>query len=453
MADINPTSMASSLATAYTQGAQDLLTTQTNRAQATSTALTKLQSALKAFTTALDTLSAKKGMTQNSATLSNTGYGTASATSSAVPGTYSFFVEKVATTQQVAFEDLPAVPVALGGPVVVQLGDGSSISLNLVAADADADGSISQSEIARAINQSPDNKGKVTAAVMTVGSATQLVLTAGQSGAAGAFTLDASGLPAGALKTALSTPKTLVGAQDAVVWLGDQGTGVRMQQGSNTFTSVAGVSLNFTKAMTTGDSPVTLTVASDASGTASNVQSFIDAYNTLEKALDDLTAGGDSSKGVSAAAFASDSGVRSLRSRLTVILRQDFNGMSLMDFGVKASRDGSLSLDSTKLAKALADKPDGLSEVFGSTSTATSSGVLGAFDKYLDMWTNTTSGQIKTRQDTVQRTQTSLTTKQTQLDDRFQNYYDRYLKQFTALQNLQTQMTQTSSIFDSLSVS
>lgn len=453
MADINPTSMASSLATAYTQSAQDLLTTQTTRAQSTSTALSKLRTALSSFSTALDTLSAKKGMVQNSATLSSASIGTASASASAEAGSYAFFVEKLASTSQIAFEDLPAVPVSLGGPLTIQLGDGSTLNVNLVAADSDGDGSISQSEIARAINQSSDNQGKVVATVMSVGGTTQMVLTAGESGTDGAITVDASGLPAGSLKTALSTPKTLVTAQNAVVWLGAEGSGIRMEQGSNTFTSIPGVSVSFSAAMTTGTPPVTLTVAADSSATTANVQSFIDAYNTLETVLDALTASGSAETGVDAAAFASDAGVRALRTRMKSILRQDFGGLTLMDFGVKAGRDGSLSLDSSKLTKTLAEHPDGLSSVFGSSSASASAGVLGAFDAYLEMWTNTSSGQIKTRQDTVQRMQSSLSKKQTSLDDRYQRSYEMYLKQFTALQSLQTQMAQTSSIFDSLGTS
>lgn len=447
---VDPTSMASSLATAYTQSAQELLTAQTAKEQNTSTALTKLQSALTAFNTALSTLSAKKGVTQNTATLSNSAIGSATAAATAQAGSYSFFVEQLATASQVAFEDLPAVAVALGGPIVVNLADGSTISLNLVDADADADGSISQSEIARAINQSSDNGGKVTASMLTVGGATQLVLSAGHSGAAGAITLDASGLPAGALKTALSAPKELVVAQDAIVWLGAQGSGIKMQQASNTFTPTTGVSVTFAQAMSGGATPVTLSVAADSSGTAANVQSFVDAYNALESVLDALTSTGDAENDVAAAAFASDSGIRALRSRLTSTLRQSFGGLSLMSFGVSSSRDGSLSLNTSKLSTALAAHPDTISSVFGSTTKGSSSGLLGALSTYLDGWTNSTSGQIKNRQTSVQKAQTSLTTRQSRLDDRYNSMYTRYLKQFTALQTLQAQMEQNTSIFDSL---
>jgi flagellar hook-associated protein 2 len=433
------------------------LTTQTTKAAGTATALGKLQSALSTFNSALSTLSAKKGVTQNSATLSNAAFGSATATPSAQPGSYSFFVEQTATASQVAFADLPAVAVALGGPVVVQLADGSTISLNLVDADADSNGSISQSEIARAVNQSSENGGKVTASVLTVGSTSQLVLTAGQSGAAGAITLDVSGLPGdtttNALKNALSQPKALVVAQDAVVWLGAKDTGIRLQQAGNTFTPTTGVSVTFSQAMSSGATPLTLSVAADATGTAANVKSFVDAYNALESVLDTLTSTGDAESDVAAAAFASDSGIRALRNRLTSTMRQSFGGLSLMNFGVAASRDGTLSLDSAKLAKAVAAHPDTLSGVFGSSAKGSSSGLLGAFANYLEVWTNSASGQIKNRQNSVQKAQTSLTSSQSRLDDRYNSMYARYLKQFTALQTLQSQMEQNTSIFDSLASS
>ena len=404
--EINPTSMASSLATAYTQAAQDLLTTQTKKAQTTSTALSKLQSALSTFNTALQTLSAKKGVSQNSAVLSDTSVGTATASSTAQAGNYSLFVEQVATSNQIAFEDLPAVPVSLGGPIAVKLADGTSININLAQSDENNDGTISQSEIARAINQASDNQGKVTAMVMTVGTKTQLVLSSTQTGVGSAISIDASALPASALQTALSSaPQQLAAGKDAIVWFGAQSTGTRIEQASNSFTSIPGVTLTLSKAMTSGASPMTLSVASDSSATAKNVQSFIDAYNTVEKALDDLTSSGDADSGVAAAAFASDSSIRSLHSHLSSLVRQSVGGASLLNYGVSIDRTGQLTLDSAKLTKKLASDPDGLDALFGSSSAGSSSGLLGSLSTYLDKWTNSASGQIKNRQDSVQKQQ------------------------------------------------
>lgn len=452
MADISPSTMASQLATAYTSATQSLITTQTKSAQTTSTALTKLQSALSAFETALTALSGKKGVVEQSATLSNTTLGTATASAKAQPGTYSVFVEKVATFHQIAFEDLPAVPVSLGGPLVVQLGDGSSFNVDLSAADQDSNGTISQAEIARAINMAQDNKGKVTAMTVTSGGTTQLVLSSGVSGEAGKITLDASGVPAGALKDALSDPgNELSAAQDAVLWLGAQGSGLRIQQGSNTFTAIDGVSLTVTQAMATGAAPATLTVASDKSGTANNLQSFVSAYNTLESTLDDLTTYGKD--GAASAALASDPGVRALRNRLSSALRQQVGGVSLADFGIKSSRDGSISLDTAKLDKGLAAHPDGLDALIGSNSLSAPSGVLGAFQAASKTWTDSSHGQLKQRQDSLQAAQKRLATRQTRLDDQYTNAYNRYLAQFTRLQALQSQMSDTTSMLSNLSTS
>lgn len=448
MNEINPTSMASQMAVYYTQGAQDLITAQTKSAQGTSSALTKLQSALQAFSSAVTGLSGKKGLTQNSATFSASDVGVASATTAAAAGNYSFFVERLASAHQIAFEDLPAVPVASGGPLHVTLDDGSTFSVDLLAADADGDGTISQAEIARAINQADGNAGKVTAMVMTVGEKTQLVLSSGATGAAGKITVDASGLPDGELKTALSTSKELAAAQDALVWLGAKDTGTLLQQGSNTFTSIPGVSMTFQREMSVGEAPVTLTVAADSGGTAANVRSFVDAYNTLMGVVGDLTKAGNADSGTASAPFTTDAGVRMLRNKLNDIIRQDFGGVRLADLGVSADRNGVLSLDQAKLEKKLAANPDALDQVFGSAGLTSNSGLLGATNEYLNQWLNSTTGQIKRRQDMVQATQAALTARQTRLDQQFDSAYERYLMQFSRLQGLMSQMGQTSGLFD-----
>lgn len=453
MADISPGTMATQLATVYTSATQNLITSQAKGAQATSTALTKLQSVLSAFDTALNGLSssATKSLVQRAAAFSNTAIGTASASGSAQPGSYSLFVEQVATRHQVAFEDLPAVPVSLGGPLVVKLADGTDFTVNLTSADLDSDGTISQAEIARAINQAPDNQGKATATTLTVGGKTQLVLSAGQSGASGQISLDTSALPASALKTALSTGKELSAARDAIVWLGDQGTGVKLQQASNTLTAIDGVTITLTKAMQSGEAPVTLTVSNDDGGTSGNVKKFVDAYNALEKALDELTANGK--EGAERAAFASDAGVLALRNRMSSALRQSHGGLSLADFGISADRYGSLSLNDTKLQKTLAAHPEGLDALFGNTGLTTSSGVLGAFHNIVKTWTDGATGQIKQRQASVQTQQKALATRQTRLDNQYTQAYNRYLAQFTQLQTLQARMSDTSSLLSNLSTS
>lgn len=450
MSTFDPVTTATQLAAAYIQAAQTQVDTQTQRNQATSTALTKLQSALQTFDSALSTLSSKKGVTQNSATLSSTSVGTATASSNAVAGDYPIFVEKVATAHQVMFTDLPAVPVPMSGMLSINIAGGATIGVDFSTADLDGDGTLSQTEMARAINQASGNQGKVTASVISSGSSTQLVLTSAETGADGALTVDASGLSDANMRNALASSTELSAATDAVVWLGAQGTGVRIQQASNSFTAIQGVTVTLTAAQTAGDAPLKVTVAGDKSGTAANVQNFIDAYNKLRTTLDELTSTGSASSGTAAAAFASDASVRALRSRLDNILRQDVGGVRLMDFGVNADRSGKLSLDSTKLEKAMTANPDALDTLFGSTSTTASSGVLGSFATYLDVWLDTTGGQIQRRKDSLETIGKSLTARQERIDLQYDNAYQRYLVQFTQLQSLQSQMGQTTTMFDAL---
>src|SRR6218665_573757 len=109
MSAINPSTSATELANLYVSGTQKLLTSQSQKAQSTSTALTKLKSALSAFETAMAGLTTRStGMVQQAATLTGAGTAISSATASgkAAAATHQIFVEQVASARQVAFEDL-----------------------------------------------------------------------------------------------------------------------------------------------------------------------------------------------------------------------------------------------------------------------------------------------------------------------------------------------------------
>jgi flagellar hook-associated protein 2 len=446
----DPTTTAASLAKAYTDGRQTLLTNQTNDAQATSTALQKLQSALSTFDSSLLSLSSSSNVLAQSATFSDPSIGTATASPGAAAGSYGFFVEQLATASQVAYAGAPSEPTTGLGQLNVDFAGGASFQVDLAAGDTDNDGQLSITELAAAINHATGNGGQVTAAVVTVGNATQLLLTSSGTGSDNNVSLDTTNMGAGALKTALGQPNTLSQAQDAIVWLGAKDTGLCMQQASNTFTNVAGLNVTFTNTSPPGSAPVTLTVATDGGSTASNVQNFVSAWNTLNSALNALTDTGDASSGKSAAALAEDTGVRALRDRLSAILREQVGTASLTNYGVTGNRDGSLTLDASRLQSRLAVDPDGLATIFGSTRPGSKSGVLGDLDTLLNAWTSPAGGQISKRQDSVTKLQQQLSARQTALDDQYNTAYQRYLAQFTALQTLQSRMGQTQNMFDAL---
>jgi flagellar hook-associated protein 2 len=462
----DPTSTAQAMAEKFTSALQETLTKQTKAASTTSTALSKLGSAISAFQTSLNSLTGfGKSMLAQSATLSNTSVGSATAKSTAAAGTYNLFVKQVATAGQASYN--VGANAAIGGQLTIKLAPPSTttpgtpgtasgqftVNLN-AAANTDGDSTLSVREIAAAINNEPTNAGQVSAGVVTINGVQQLVLTSKNTGEANNVWLDPSAVADPTLAASLGLGNRVVTAQakDAIVMYGgtNSTTGTEIKQASNTFTMIDGVSLTVTSAQAATDNPFTLTVGSNASGTQSNVQAFVDAYNKLKTTIDGMLDPGDASAGTDPGAFAHDSGVRALQTRLVSMLRTA-GTTSLASYGITAARDGSLTLDATRLNKQLAINPTGLDTLIGTASAASGgSGIAGSLNTYLNQWSNSTNGQITQRNDALTKQQQNLTKRQSDLDAQYDAAYQRYLKQFTDLQTLQSKMNSNVSMFDAL---
>jgi flagellar hook-associated protein 2 len=76
--------------------------------------------------------------------------------------------------------------------------------------------------------------------------------------------------------------------------------------------------------------------------------------------------------------------------------------------------------------------------------------VLGGLNKYLNLWSDSATGQIKQRTSANTKLQSDLSKRQTDVNDKYDAAYQRYLKQFTALQTLQATMNSNVSIFDAV---
>lgn len=181
MAEINPQQLATQIASYSVQQAQSRNDTQTKNNKARSEGLNQLQKTLQDFKTTLTGLSGKKSVLAHAATLSQEGIATVTADSKAQDGSYSLFVKQIATAEQQAFARLDGVSVAAGDKLNIQVGS-ANIAIDLAAADRDADGKLSLTELARSINQSKDSSGKVSAMVLTANGVSQLVLTSVQTG-------------------------------------------------------------------------------------------------------------------------------------------------------------------------------------------------------------------------------------------------------------------------------
>ena len=441
--NVSPAESAKAFTDLYMMNATSRLKALKENNATAKTALSKLQGALSSFQTALAGLSGASSIVKQKATLSNPVLGNATVGSSAQPGSYSFFVQQLASAHQVAYSGVPSFAGKDAGTLKIGVGDDESFEVDLSSANVDASGNVSPAELARAINQAEGNEGKVSASIVTINGEQRLVLTSGETGADSEITLDTDGINDDALKTALSGPRDeLSPARDAIFKLGGE-SGVEIKQSTNTFTGIQGVSVTFTPAMTSGDTPLLLDVALDKSATTESVQAFVDAYNEVMSVLAELTKVNPDDP-ANAGPFVGDAGVRGLQARMSELLRGAVGDASLLDYGISADRSGKLSLDTAKLEAGLAKNPNGLDALF----TNADKGIAKRMDDYLKTWTSSVDGHIKRRQENTESVEKSLNKKELSLDAQYTRMYDRYLAQFTRVEQLQYQMEFTMNLID-----
>lgn len=119
--------------------------------------------------------------------------------------------------------------------------------------------------------------------------------------------------------------------------------------------------------VTSGSSTVSLTVSRDSSGIEDSVNAFVDSYNEFIGEYNELTAY-DNSSGESGLLLG-DATLGNIANLLRTNVGTVVDGVSsgvraLSDIGILANVDGTLGLNSTKLASALKDNLDGVGVMF-----------------------------------------------------------------------------------------
>ncbi len=425
---INPQQIAKQFALMDISTRATQLERQQNDIDTQTAALDSLESALNDFQSAVDALNSDTaGPIVNSATASNES-ATISANSQAMEGTYTFYVQALATAQQTSYNfqdgDIPA-----SGTFTITMGEGeneSVMDIDLAQADGDADGNVSVQELCDAINDSDDNPG-VTATLVHTNGATTMMLTADETGAANSFSVSTSGVdPSSALVADIAAGQDISTAQDADIFLGTSPeNGVEITSSSNTFDEIIpGVSLTFSETSETSG-PVTFTVKNDTSATETNVQTFVDAYNTLVDTLDALTSsGGEATK---AGPFAGDAGISSLERQIQDITHATYGGVSILDYGITLDSDGHLQIDSEQFDAAMADNPDGLTALFVGDDSMTAQ-----LDDILETYLDSNDGIITQRQNNLADQQEKLSGEIEDLTQIYNSSYERYLEEYTA---------------------
>ncbi|TNF23763.1 MAG: flagellar hook-associated protein, partial [Vibrionaceae bacterium] len=163
MSSLDPITMATQLATYDVQPFQQRLNTQSSQYQSQLTALGKVETALRAFRTAITEMnSSTSSIVKNSATVSQEGYFSATADANALAGSYQVFVEQVATAHQVS-ASMPAnldstTQVPTTGTMDFTI-NGTTMTLDLSTLDSDGDGIATVADLVSAINNDSNNPG------------------------------------------------------------------------------------------------------------------------------------------------------------------------------------------------------------------------------------------------------------------------------------------------------
>lgn len=429
--DVN--SLVSALVTAKTAAQATTLANQQSSDNTTLSAIGQMKSALTALQTSLTSTGLSDGsiFTQLGATMSGTGI-TATTSTGAAAGSYSISVQKIATANQISSGAYASSATLGTGTVTIGVGSGS-MTVNLDSTNNTLAG------LASAINASTSNPG-VTASVVTATDGQHLVLTSTQTGAANTVTVAAgAGVDAG-LNTASFTQVTA--GQDAQLTI----SGNAVTSASNNVTgALTGVTLSLTSASV--GTTQTLTVATNTSAITSAVQGFANAYNSwisTQKSLSSYDASSSTAGPLLGDAML-NSAVNGIASIMASGVTVGSTTYSMAQIGLNLNNDGTLTFSSSTLQSTLTASPTMVQNVFNGTN-----GIGEQLNTFINSYTESSVGQIDQRSASINSDLTSLTQQQASLTAYQQTLTDQYNAQFTALNNLMTQMQSSTTYLNQL---
>lgn len=331
-----------------------LITSRATANQAKISGLAQVSSAIDGFASALSGL-ISGGTLFSQPSVSDPSAFTASAIAGArLAGlSASVEVERLAQAQTSVAGYLTAATDPVGeGTLTINVGGGAGVDVTIDSTNNNLNG------LAKAIN---DKNAGVTASVVTDTNGARLVVK-GKTGDAAAFTLTVpGGTTSGLERFATAAMDTPLDAHDALVKL----DGVEVNRATNSFSDlIPGVQIDLKSAKP--GTTVSVGVTRPTAAISQGVQDFVSAYNELMNMIAEQTKAGT---GADAGALRGDIGVRELQRRLSQLPTQALSSTgtgphTLAEIGVRTNRDGTLGVDSGRLASILASDPDGVEALF-----------------------------------------------------------------------------------------
>lgn len=401
--------------------------------QANLSAFGSLKSALSRFQDSVKALQSQDNFLKQTATTSNADLFSATASKNAVAGSYSVEVVRLAQAAKVRTDSFQADENIGTGNLNISLG---ASSFNL----AITDDNNTLAGIRDAINASADNPG-VRASIINVDGGSRLILTSDELGAANDITVTATDDNAGdGFDLArLNTLTTIDAAQDALIRVDGQD----ISRDSNSFSDVIdGVTFNLKKAE--ADTIETLTIAQDTNAVKSRVEGFVAAYNTLNNTINQLSSFNADTG--AAGTLLGDSALRGVQTQLRQTLTDAVQGVdisTLAELGVTTNQDnGNLQLDTERFNTALAGNFASVADLFASEN-----GIAKRLDGVLDRYTGR-DGVLELRSSGLRSQLDGIADDRERLDSRLEGLESRYRAQFTAMDQLVSQLQSISGFLD-----
>lgn len=419
-------SLVQRLVAAERQPTETRLARNEARFQSQLSAMGTIKGALSALRDASQSLGTGSGLNARTVTSSNPELFTGTAAAGMAPGNFSVEVVSLASANKVATEPVAAPSTQVGsGTLTLSVGD-QSFSVTL------EEGAGSLAAIRDAINRSSDNKS-VSAAIINEDGGSRLVLTGRETGADNSIAIATSGGDGGL--ASLTTMTELQAASDAVVKV-DTFT---FSSASNRVDGIIeGLTLNLVSAEP--GKVETVTVGEDRSAAIAKVRGLVERLNAFSAATARVAS--YNAETGEAGPLLGDSTLRGINGRVQQILGTQVGAAgsafnSLPTLGITTNEAGRLELDEGALNRALNERPDVLTTVLGGER-----GIATLLGNYLGDVVGSNS-LIATREQGLKTSIAAIDVQREALDRRIESVEARFISQFSALDGLVAQLSQT----------
>jgi flagellar hook-associated protein 2 len=383
----------------------------------------QLKGALAAFQDAARKLADADAFGNFKATSSDASVLGVSAGDTAVPGSYSVQVNRVARQHKMGSAEFLATDTfggAAGDSLTLQLGSDADNSITL-----DLSTAKSLEAVRSAINEDPDNPGISATIINGNDGRRRLVLTSAQSGAAGAITASYGG----SIEATAFGFQTLNEGGDDLSLLDAEVVvdGYVVNRSDNRIDDIIeGVTLEL-KAADAGRE-IRISVAEEMDSTIGAVERFVEAYNQIRGEI----------RGLRDSDLNGDGTLLLIENRLLGVMNSsslEGSFRHLSEVGISLQKDGVMTLDKGRLNEALEQDMEGVAQLFSNEG----SGYAGRFDSLVDSWLEE-DGLIDSKTDGLNRSIDRLQNQQEAMERRLEQVQARYFREFNAMDSLVTQL-------------